>query len=149
MNYNALLQQISDHVHSFYAAHAQPALLYHNIPHTVEVVEAAKNIAGHYNLSDREFFIVVAAAWFHDTGYLTNGSEQHEDKSAELAENYLKTIGVNEADIAEIKKCIVSTKMPQQPVSLLEKIICDADLFHLGTGDFKEKSKLIKKEIEA
>lgn len=149
MNYNSLLQQISDHVHSYFAAHAQPALLYHNMPHTAEVVEATKNIAGHYNLNDRDFFIVVTAAWFHDTGYLKNGSEQHEDKSAALAEGYLKSVGVNEADILEIKKCIVSTKMPQRPVSLLEKIICDADLFHLGTSEFKAKSKLIKKEIEA
>jgi len=149
MNYNALLQHISDHVHSLYATHAQPALLYHNISHTVEVVEAAKNIAGHYDINDRDFFIIVAAAWFHDTGYLTNGPEYHEEKSAEIAENYLKSIGIDETDIAEIKKCILSTKMPQQPVSLLEKIVCDADLFHLGTGDFKEKSKLLRKEIEA
>ncbi|MBS1598650.1 MAG: HD domain-containing protein [Bacteroidetes bacterium] len=149
MNYNALLQQISDHVHSFFVEHAQPALLYHNLPHTAEVVEATKKIGGNYNLNDRDFFIVVTAAWFHDTGYLVNGSSHHEDKSAELAETYLKSIGVGDDDITEIKKCIVSTKMPQRPVSLLEKIICDADLFHLGTSDFKEKSKLLRKEIEA
>jgi len=149
MNYNVLLQQISSYVHSLYAAQAQPALLYHNLPHTVEVVEAAKIIAGHYNLDDHDFFIVTAAAWFHDTGYLTNGSEQHEEKSAELAGNYLKNMEIDEADITEIKKCIISTRMPQQPVSLLEKIVCDADLFHLGTDNFKEKSKLLRKEMEA
>ena len=149
MNYNALLQQISDHVHSFYLTNSQPTLLYHNLPHTVEVVEAAKNIAGHYNLNDRDYFIVVAAAWFHDVGYLKNGSAEHESKSAGLAEEYLKSIGIGQAEIDEVKKCIVSTKMPQRPVTLLEKIICDADLFHLGTSDFKEKSKLLKKEIEA
>src|ERR1700748_2166993 len=112
MNYNALLQQISDHVHSFYVSNAQPTLLYHNLPHTVEVVEAAKNIAGHDNLNDRDYFIVVAAAWFHDVGYLKNGSEEHESKSAALADEYLKSLGIDQADIDEVKKCIISTKMP-------------------------------------
>ena len=35
------------------------------------------------------------------------------------------------------------------PDTLVEKIICDADLFNLGTDDFREKNKLLKKEKEA
>jgi hypothetical protein len=37
--------------------------------------------------------------------------------------------------------------MPQSPKTLLEEIVCDADLFHLGTDKFKEKDKLLLKEI--
>ncbi|MEJ0102540.1 MAG: Pycsar system effector family protein [Bacteroidota bacterium] len=37
--------------------------------------------------------------------------------------------------------------MPQTPTNLLEEIICDADLFHLGTDDFKQKNKLLRKEL--
>ena len=32
---------------------------------------------------------------------------------------------------------------------LNEKIVCDADLFNLGTGYFQEKNKLLRKEMEA
>jgi hypothetical protein len=39
--------------------------------------------------------------------------------------------------------------MPQSPKTLNEKIICDADLFSLGTVVFKERTKLLKKELEA
>jgi hypothetical protein len=37
--------------------------------------------------------------------------------------------------------------LPQNPNLLIEQIICDADLFHLGTGDFKEKNKLLRDEL--
>ena len=38
--------------------------------------------------------------------------------------------------------------MPQTPVNSLEKIICDADLFHLGTDAFREKTNLLRKELK-
>ena len=90
-----------------------------------------------------------AAAWFHDAGIVDSGLKSHEEKSVELAQNYLKEIGVNEKEIAEIEKCILATQMPQKPTSLNEKIICDADLFNLGTDTFLENNVLVRKEIEA
>ena len=38
--------------------------------------------------------------------------------------------------------------MPQSPTSRLEKIVCDADLFHFGTADFSERNNLMRKETE-
>ena len=35
------------------------------------------------------------------------------------------------------------------PGSLIEQIVCDADLFHFGTDDFAERNKLMRKEAEA
>ena len=44
--------------------------------------------------------------------------------------------------------CINATRMPQNPgYTLIEKIICDADLFHLGTDAFDEKSKMLRQEL--
>ena len=43
-------------------------------------------IADHYQLNERDFFIVTTAAWFHDIGYL-NGAENHEEKGAEMAQD--------------------------------------------------------------
>jgi hypothetical protein len=38
--------------------------------------------------------------------------------------------------------------LPQKPFTLIEKIICDADLYHLGTNKFKKLSALLKQERE-
>ena len=35
----------------------------------------------------------------------------------------------------------MATKLPQSPHSLIEQIICDADLFNLGTDMFRETGK--------
>ena len=149
MSYHELLIKIEEHVNVFYREHADEKLFYHNQSHTKDVLETAKRMADHYQLDDQSFFIVCAAACFHDTGYLLTKDENHELKSAELADTFLTGIGVNEEDITEIKKCILATKMPQYPDTLAEKIICDADLFNLGTAAFREKNKLLKKEKEA
>jgi hypothetical protein len=39
--------------------------------------------------------------------------------------------------------------MPQNPTNTLEKILCDADLFHLGTESFKEKTSLLREELKS
>ena len=149
MNYQELLKKTEDFVNLFYTEHPDPALLYHNQKHTAEVLDNTKRIADHFQLDDRLFFIVSAAACLHDTGHLIKSDEPHELKSVELAQTFLKSIGVNEEDIAEIKRCILSTAMPQRPETLAEKIICDADLYNLGTNTFREKNKLMRKEMEA
>jgi hypothetical protein len=43
----------------------------------------------------------------------------------------------------------MATKMPQLPGVLLEQIICDADLFHLGNDDFFDNDKLLFREVNA
>ena len=74
--------------------------------------------------------------------------EKHEEKSKSIAENYLKEKGFPPEKIEIIKKLIDVTKMPQEPSNLLEEIICDADLYHLGTANFSEKSNLLRSEWE-
>ena len=44
---------------------------------------------------------------------------------------------------------IMATKIPQQPRSLPEMIICDADLDYLGRNDFTDISCTLKKEFLA
>src|SRR5947208_2921717 len=112
MNYNALLKKVEEHVNLFYIEHSDARFSYHNLSHTRDVADAAQKIAEHYQLDDRSWFIVCAAAWFHDTGYPVTNPEVHELKSAELAELFLKSMEVNEGEINEIKKCIMATKMP-------------------------------------
>jgi hypothetical protein len=50
--------------------------------------------------------------------------------------------------ILEVEGCIMATKVPQQAHTLKEKIMADADLFHLGKSSFQEKSDLLRQETE-
>ena len=145
--YSSLLVKIQLHIQSLFGKCAS-TYCYHGMQHTEGVVNATKEIATHYNLSDEDYFIVVTAAYFHDLGYMNGGNQDHEVRSAQLAEDFLKAEEVSEEVIQKVKDCILSTKMPQSPSNLLESILCDADLFHLGSENFKEKSKLIHQEIE-
>jgi len=149
MNYDEKLNQIADYVKLFFIQHDDPRLYYHNIDHTRDMAEKANLIATHYNLDAHDRFIVSASAWFHDVGYLVIEPPFHEMKGAEIADDFLRHAGVREDLILAIRQCILSTKMPQSPVTELEKIICDADLFHLGKNDFWERSKILRKETEA
>lgn len=51
-----------------------------------------------------------------------------------------------EETIMGIECCILATKIPTHPNSLLEQMICDADSYHFGTGEFYETNKLVKQE---
>ncbi|HTD92599.1 MAG TPA: Pycsar system effector family protein [Chitinophagaceae bacterium] len=148
MNFAQLLEQVKLEVTRFFHTNENSALTYHNLAHTEGVVLHAGQIANHFQLADREFFIVLTAAWYHDTGYLTGTAIGHEQKGADMAILFLKESGVDDITIKEVWDCIMATRMPQRPQKQLEKIVCDADLYHLGTSDFLSNNKLLRKETE-
>ena len=150
MQIATLLAEIEKHVKGLFSQHPRPYLHYHNLYHTLQVVSHTKEIAQFYQYNDLDLFMVMAAAWFHDTGYLmADNTEVHEQKSIELMAEFLTTKNVAFNIIENISHFIMATKMPVNPQSLSEKIICDADLYHLGTDDFFNHNQLIKEELEA
>lgn len=149
MDYNIILDQAEQYVRNFFSSHIDVRIVYHDRTHTEKVVEAARMIAQHYQLDERDFFIVNVAAWFHDTGYFKGGGPGHEQRGAEMAATFLTGTGVDASAIQSVKGCILATQIPQKPTNLLENIVCDADLFHLGTDKFSERNKLMRKEMEA
>lgn len=148
MNYSPLLDQVKQFVFHFFKTKGDQKLVYHNLSHTEAVAANATNIAAHYQLSDRDFFIVVTAAWFHDTGYLDGDPISHEQRGAEIAADFLRSINIDSNTIQEVQQCILATRMPQDPRNLNEQIVCDADLYHFGTDHFPERNKLMRKEAE-
>ncbi|WP_159476188.1 Pycsar system effector family protein [Dyadobacter sp. 3J3] len=148
MNYDKALEHVQHHVKHFFKTQQTEQLIYHNLTHTEEVVGHAIDISQHYELHDKDNFVVVAAAWFHDIGYCTGGAEGHEQRGAELAKVYLEELEVKEEIILAVQGCILATTIPQQPLVFLQQIVCDADLYHLGTDEFFEKNKLMRKEKE-
>lgn len=148
MNYSNLLPELQAHIAEFFTAHDDVRFVYHNRKHTEMVVAAANQIGKHYQLDDRDFFVVMTAAYFHDTGYFIDATH-HEEKSASLAEQFLNDRGMADDVIKDVQNCIMATKMPQNPNGLLQQIVCDADLFHLGTDDFSDINKSLHQEVEA
>ncbi|MEP6746514.1 MAG: Pycsar system effector family protein [Bacteroidota bacterium] len=148
MDYPLLLQKTKQFINQYFASQVHHPLTYHNKAHTERVVDAVIQIANHYQVSEHDFFIVTVSAWFHDMGYYTGSAEEHEKNGAVMAAAFLAENGVDQNSIDQVKDCIMATRMPQKPANLLEQIVCDGDLFHLGTKDFSELNKLMRKEAE-
>ncbi|MDP9077719.1 MAG: DUF5706 domain-containing protein [Bacteroidota bacterium] len=148
MNEKQLLKKIEKYVRSAFPESQVKPFFYHNVSHTEYVVKEAGKIAAHYQLNKRDLFMVEAAAWFHDTG-VSHGMEEHEAAGAAIAKAFLEQEKVDGQIIDKITGLILATKMPQAPAELLEEIICDADLYHLGKKSFADKCETLKREREA
>lgn len=140
--------QIERYTRDLFQDHKKENLVYHNLAHTEKVIERIAEIESHYLLKDEEKFILYSAGWFHDTGHLFVTTDQHEQKSADLMREFVSCLNIDENIISLIARCILVTKFPGEPQSLPEKILCDADLFHLGTEEFMAADSLVKKEFE-
>ena len=115
-------------------------LYYHNIEHTMRVVQNAEYIGKLEELNEEQMFIVKSVAWFHDLGY-TRCYEGHEDAGIAIAREFLSDQNIEPALIGKIISGIDATRVPQKPKNKLEEIIADADLFDLGTDDYFDLSE--------
>ncbi|MFD2572657.1 Pycsar system effector family protein [Spirosoma soli] len=145
---NALLAATEAYVIKYFDEHANPALTYHTLTHTQDVVHMAKQLAHHYDLVETPYLTVLIAAWFHDVGYLMGPPEQHEQNGATLAAAFLREHAASPDLIKQVQRCILATKMPQSPQNLLEEILCDADMSNLGSDGYQDRQKLLRKEKE-
>lgn len=142
-----IIKNIESYISETYQQKSPDIHIYHSLKHTSEVVNAVQEIGKALNVSEEELELLTIAAWFHDIGYV-ECCDGHEKLSAELAADYLKKQGYPESGISKISSLILATKIPQNPKNLLEEIICDADLHHLGVVDFAEKGDMLRREIE-
>lgn len=131
-------------------------LYFHNIDHTRYVVKACVEISEHTPaLKKEEQELLLIAAWLHDTG-LISGYRQHEEASKEIAHDFLQNQQVQSEKVDFILQCINATRKDIVPATLAEKIICDADLYHLASEDYfcflsrlrQEWKKMLGKELK-
>lgn len=142
-----LVQKAGFFIENLFKDKLSPAFLYHNYKHTQEVVANADILANADNLNEEEKEILLVACWFHDSGY-TEDIMLHEEKSCEIAEEFLKAEGVNEDFIRRVKELIMSTKICCKPDNRIENIIRDADSSHLASEDYFTYSDNLRKEWE-
>ncbi|CAF1277114.1 unnamed protein product [Adineta ricciae] len=144
---NSLLSAASKYVSDIFSGKVSKDFIFHSYEHTTEVVLHSELIAGTYDLSEDDRLALTLAAWFHDTGYSSGVAKYHETESQRIATEFLQDHNVSEEIIAKVSNCIIATRMPQSPTNTIEQILCDADLFHLGSSEFLEKNKLLREEI--
>ncbi|MEO7264767.1 MAG: HD domain-containing protein [Ferruginibacter sp.] len=113
-----------------------PKYSYHNLAHTTDVVRQSMLIAQEEGVMDEESHTALhLAALYHDSGFLHHW-KNHEEQSCLLAKEHLPGYGITSAQLDEICKLIMATKLPHNPSGILQQIICDADLDYLGREDF-------------
>lgn len=144
---NTIYKQVENYVTDLFESNKKTKLFFHSLQHTRNVVKRAEEIAAHYKLTEQEMLAVYIAAWFHDTGHLFTGPQNHEEKSVELMRSFMQTHLPDEPLIKTITDCIMATKRSIEPATLLQQILCDADTYHLGTKEFKKTNKQVRKEV--
>jgi predicted metal-dependent HD superfamily phosphohydrolase len=141
-----ILTAAEEYVTQFFKEKVPKQYVYHDITHTEDVVRVCRQIGLTYGLPMDDLEALEIAAWFHDTGY-DKGPEQHEERSAEYAARFLKDLDYPPQYIDIVAGCIRATKLPQRPIGLLQQVICDADLSHLGEKSYWMRTARVRQEL--
>ena len=124
-------------------------LYYHGLHHTLDVLNAAMILADEEGVEDRsDLKLLKTAALFHDSGFL-NTYKNHEEEGCRIANVHLSLFGYSQEEIKKICGMIMATKIPQTPTTILEQILCDADLDYLGRDDFEPIAASLFEELKA
>lgn len=142
-----LLEKASEYSSGIISEKLPKGIVYHNLDHTKEVVATAEEIGKNSGLSSDDMEMLLIAAWFHDSG-ITETYNNHEEKSAQIAREFLAMNKYPDEKINTVSNLIIVTKIPQNPKNLLEEIICDADISHIGRKGFNTRSQLLRAEWE-
>lgn len=122
-------------------------LYYHGPRHTLDdVLPAAKRLAQLAGLVEEDSLLLQTAALYHDIGYCQQYAH-NEPIAARIAVETLAGFGYSASQIEAIQTIILATQVPQQPHSLLEELMCDADLDGLGRDDFYMISFSLRQEL--
>jgi uncharacterized protein len=140
--------EIKKHVLERLEKELDPKLTYHGVHHTNDVIKAVIRFAEAEKLADHDVMLLKTAAVFHDMGFLVTYIG-HEEESVKFAKNLLPQYDYNDHDIKRISGMIKATQIPQRPKTILEEILCDADLDYLGRNDFIPISMNFFKELLA
>ncbi len=145
-NNNPIIKNASEHIFNLMKDRLSGEHTYHNYKHTLETVKACKLLSAAYNLSSRDYEILMLAAWFHDIGYVDT-YQGHEERSVAFLKEYLNGEYKLE-DIAEIERLILSTKFDSTIDGTLQEILHDADYINVGRKKFGERGQLLRIEWE-
>jgi len=122
-------------------------LTYHGFHHTIDVLNAGLLIAKTEGISKKDTQLLRVAILLHDSGFI-HTYRGHEDMGCRIARELLPPFHFSKTEIDLICGMIMATKIPQTPDTLLERIICDADLDYLGRKDVYPIADTLYAEIK-
>ena len=141
-----IVQESEIFIRDLFDREIQENLKYHDIVHTEYVAGQAERIGSSSGLGQEELQVVVVAAWFHDSGFVSR-SDGHEEESQNIARKFLSSKEIPEEFIDKVLICIEATKMPQNPGdNLLAQVVCDADMAYLSEDFYMGRTTLLRKE---
>lgn len=123
-------------------------LSYHSVGHTLGALQTCELYLKHMKIDRYQAKLLRIGILFHDIGF-TETIVEHEAKGAEIAAEMMSDLNFSKDDIQIVVGLILATKVPQQPHTVLEQIICDVDLDYLGRDDFYPIGNLLFKELKA
>ena len=133
------LKIVDKYIRELFRDELPDGIKYHDANHTLHpirgVVAVANSIAVSENISEHDRELLITAAYFHDTGYIRE-YDKNEPIAARMAGRILNLIGYKPNEIKKVQMMILSTDLEREPKTHVEKILCDADLDHLGREDF-------------
>lgn len=140
-----IIEKAEDFVFYLFKDKLSPSYTYHNFNHALRVVNNAKELCDSENLDIDSRTAVLLAAWFHDTGYV-NGSENHEESSILIVQDFLKENHVSPVITEQVIQLIRATKIDTVPEDILERIMCDADSSHFADENYMGICELLREE---
>jgi HD superfamily phosphodiesterase len=142
-----LIVKAQEYVNNYYSTKINKDLLFHSIKHIQRTVKSVQLLTEESGINREDTEILILAAWFHDTGY-SHAYERHERKSAEIARDFLRENEYPEDKIEKVMHCIWATDLSYKPKNILEEVLRDADVIHIGKKSFFKRNKELRKEWE-
>ena len=130
-------------------------LFFHGIHHTRDdVLPAAERLAGLEGIAGEELLLLRTAALYHDIGYIVQYNK-NEPIGVRIAAETLPGFGYSKGQVERVGRIIMPTQLQSvdnkliqipDPKDILQLLICDADLDHLGKEDFFAKGENLRRE---
>jgi len=124
------------------------SLYFHTAAHTYHVYTQVEILGRSEKVPIYDLLLLRSAALLHDIGYIDN-IDKHEERSVEMAREILPIYRYPDEQIEQICDLILATKLSNEPQNLLQKIIYDANLDHIGRIDFLIQSDKLYQEMRA
>ena len=139
------IEQATEFIRKFYDQKINPVYAYHNLDHVLNVLNSVRKLSEKAGLNDNDRLIVQMAALFHDTGF-EKGPENHEGRSAAIAEEYMMNNGFDTSTIKMVKNSILATEMNAKCSETHSLILQDADMSGLASENYFEVTERLRKE---
>ena len=127
------------------SSYTHPSRYYHNLDHIQDMIQKWEELKDKFEQPE----LVALAIFYHDIIY-TVSRKDNEEKSADLAMDCLKPLGLKQGQLDDIHHLILATKAHELSEDSDANFLLDLDLMTLGKDreTYKEYVKNIRKEYK-